>query len=292
MKKYSWIISDLDGTIIDHTKKDYIIYDEVVDAINTYIAAGHKFTIATGRHYKDVISIIHSYKINFQNNFYIVGMNGGQIYSWGEKKLIYEAIIPNDKIPEIKIMLTKLQEKYGDRIVLLAYGENQNFYLMKSDGPNFDKMHQKIMKYENNNSVFNYLIINKDQFFSLINISKYCIAFDEELKNPKDLVAELNKMTNSVTFLQSGVNFVEIMPNKVNKWSAISLINDNYYHINNEDILTLGDSGNDIEMLSASGCSITRSCAPDYIRKIVDVVLDDGPSMFVKTAIEKYGKGK
>jgi hydroxymethylpyrimidine pyrophosphatase-like HAD family hydrolase len=62
----------------------------------------------------------------------------------------------------------------------------------------------------------------------------------------------------------------------------------NYWGLKKEEILTIGDQNNDIELLKAGGVSVAMGNATEELKKYADYITDtvdnDG---FVK-AIEKY----
>ncbi|MGL4616891.1 MAG: HAD-IIB family hydrolase [Mycoplasmoidaceae bacterium] len=283
---YKWIISDLDGTIIHHKDEGNVIYKEVVKSINDFIEIGGLFTIATGRHYKDVISIIKNNKINYKDNFFILGMNGGQIYSWGEKKLIFNGCLPNEKIKKIKEIINVLHKKYENELLIFGYGENEKIYIIKNNGKNFEKQCEKIIKYEDNDDTFEYIPIDLDKLDQIKNINKFCLSFDNCIDDPIKLINDLKKISNDVDFIQTGVSFIEIMPSNIDKGLSSKKINDNYYKIPLDKIISFGDSGNDIGLFKYSAKSVTRRCAPEYVKKEATCIYDDGPSIFVKSAIE------
>lgn len=284
---YKWIISDLDGTIIHHKDDKNIIYKEVIDSINSFIDNGGLFTIATGRHYKDVITIVESNKINFKDNFFILGMNGGQIYSWGEKKLISNECLPNEKMKDIKEIISILHEKYQNKLLVFGYGENEKIYIVNNSSENFKKQCREIIDYENNQRTFEYKSIDLSELDEIKNVNKFCLAFDEFIDDPVKLLNDLKKINGDLDFVQTGSKFIEIMPTGVNKGKSSKFINDNFYKVPNDKIIAFGDSGNDINLFKFSSKSVTRSCAPDYVKKEATCTYDDGPSMFVKSAIEE-----
>ncbi|MGL5591377.1 MAG: HAD-IIB family hydrolase [Mycoplasmoidaceae bacterium] len=284
---YKWIISDLDGTIIHHKANENIIYKEVIKSINDFIEIGGLFTIATGRHYKDVISIIKNNNINYKDNFFILGMNGGQIYSWGEKKLIFNGCLPNEKIKHIKEIIDTLYKKYENKLLVFGYGENEKIYIIKNNSENFEKQCNEIIQYEDNDDTFEYIVINLDGLDQIKNINKFCLAFDNCIGDPIKLINELKEISSDVEFIQTGTSFVEIMPANIDKGSSSKYVNDNYYKMPLDKIISFGDSGNDIGLFKFSAKSVTRSCAPEYVKKEATCTYDDGPSMFVKSAIER-----
>lgn len=70
---------------------------------------------------------------------------------------------------------------------------------------------------ENNNNTFTYWLVYSVKL--LKNISKCCISF------------------------------IEILVKSVNKVMVLAYINNNFLHIPKEETISIGDSGNDIEML-------------------------------------------
>jgi hydroxymethylpyrimidine pyrophosphatase-like HAD family hydrolase len=91
----------LDGTLIHHKDEKNIIYDDVIEQLHKSIEGKH-FSIATGRHYKDVLSIVEKHNILMPKNSYIVGANGCQIYSIDSKKLLLDKIL-DDEIIQIEL---------------------------------------------------------------------------------------------------------------------------------------------------------------------------------------------
>ena len=51
--------------------------------------------------------------------------------------------------------------------------------------------------------------------------------------------------------------------------------------------ITFGDSGNGIGLFKSTSTSATSSCAPEYVKKDATCTYVDGPSMFVRSDIER-----
>ncbi|MGL5733119.1 MAG: HAD family hydrolase, partial [Metamycoplasmataceae bacterium] len=96
MNEFKWIIADLDGTLIDHRQHN-TIYPDVVDELHRAIK-GKKFSIATGRHYKDVLDINVRFGISMPKDSYIVGLNGCQIYSVEKQELLINKILKDEVV--------------------------------------------------------------------------------------------------------------------------------------------------------------------------------------------------
>ena len=81
--------------------------------------------------------------------------------------------------------------------------------------------------------------------------------------------------------------FCEVSNSEAKKSCAVNFLQ-NYWGLKKEEILTIGDQNNDIELLKAGGVSVAMGNATEELKKYADYITDtvdnDG---FVK-AIEKY----
>lgn len=281
--KIEWVVSDLDGTLIHHTNDKNIIYDDVVSEVNR-ISESKKFTIATGRHYKDVLEINKRFKINMPNDSFIIGTNGCQIYSLKYKKLILNKMLnDNDVKNEIPKIISYLDKILPHSTLFFAYAENENVYFIRNKSNQFEIMAKNVVDFEENDSVFKYSIM--ENVGEAKNITKFCITFLNGIDDPIELVDNLKKISNKFDYANTGSNFMEIIVKNINKATALDFINTNYYKIKRDNILLFGDSGNDVEMMDYAGTSITRDDARDEIKKRANIIYPGGASKFVKNAL-------
>lgn len=289
MKNYEWIVVDLDGTLILHKEeKMNVIFEDVIDELRK-ATTNRKFSIATGRHYKDVLDIIDKFKIYIPKDSYIIGSNGCQIYSMEQKKLILNKILDNTIVQEeLPKLISFLDEEIPNGTLLFAYGENEKIYFLKNKSNQFEKMYQNILNHEDNNGSFEFLKI--DDVKKITNITKFCIDFLENIEDPTALIDSMRKISNKVDYVNTGSKFVEIIMKNTNKATALSFINENFYNINIDQIIVFGDSGNDVEMMDYAGTSVTRHDARDEIKIHADFIFEGGASKFVKNALIKLMK--
>ena len=84
---------------------------------------------------------------------------------------------------------------------------------------------------------------------------------------------------------------LEITPPDAKKGSALSHLS-RLLQIPVENMMTLGDSGNDESMLRAAGLGIAMGNAPDHIKAIADAVTETNDRDGAAIAIEKYALTK
>jgi hypothetical protein len=273
----------LDGTLIHHKDEKNIIYDDVIEQLHKSIEGKH-FSIATGRHYKDVLSIVEKHNILMPKNSYIVGANGCQIYSVDNKNLILnmtleEEIVQND-IPKL---VEYLDETLPNGTMMFAYGKDEIIYFVKNKSKNFDNMVKAVLAHEDNDGVFKYLVVNT--FEELKDITKFCVDFFEEIEDPLKLMKGMGEISSNVDFANTGPNFIEIIIKDINKATALKFINDNHYKLDTKEIVVFGDSGNDVEMMDYAGTSVTRHDARPEIIERATLVFPGGASKFVKNGL-------
>ncbi|MGL5308779.1 MAG: Cof-type HAD-IIB family hydrolase [Metamycoplasmataceae bacterium] len=288
MREFKWIITDLDGTLIDHTDRRNKIYPEVIDEIHRAIE-GKKFAIATGRHYKDVLDINKKYNIIMPKDSYIIGLNGCQIYAVDTEELLLNRILEDDIIyNEIPKIIDYLNKRSPHDTVIFAYGEDENIYFIRNDAEQFDEMIKDIMQHEDNDVLFKYSIV--DDVRELQNISKFCVKFVKPIENPLLLINNLRSISDKLDYANTNEHFIEIIMKDINKATALEYINENFYNFDKEEMLAFGDSGNDIEMLDFVGVSVTRHDARPEIIDIATKIYKGGPSYFVKIALKELVK--
>lgn len=283
MNKIKWIISDLDGTLLNHNKQEggFSIDKDTILEINNAIKSNINFTIATGRHYLDALNIIKPI-INSPKNSFVIGMNGGQIFSIDENKLIMDSFIDSHLKPMLETLFNELNVKYKN-ILFFAYCENEEIIFIKNNGEHFNELVDDAISYEQNKSVFQYKSANSIQ--ELPKIFKICIKFFEEFSDPWLIVEECKNISNDFDFIPSGDVYIEIIPKGISKGKAIDYINNNFYKLNKNEIIVFGDSGNDLDMFTRSVMSVTRDCAPEYVKKRVTHIYHGGPSTFIHNAM-------
>ncbi|MDR3598378.1 Cof-type HAD-IIB family hydrolase [Clostridium sp.] len=110
-----------------------------------------------------------------------------------------------------------------------------------------------------------------------------CMAKPEEIKILKENIndGDLNIYPSKPTYL-------EIMPNKASKTSAINCLQKEFNIEDKSQIIAMGDNYNDIDMIEYAGLGIAMGNAPEDVKKHADYVTLTNDEDGVAEALKKY----
>lgn len=253
------IASDLDGTIIDN---QHSIPEDNLKAIDNLQKSNIPFVICTGKTYaisKDICKNLHA-------NFGIFG-NGSQIINLTTGEEIAKKTLTFDEIRSCFSIIKK------HHLHVHAYTENSiiTTKLSYMDLRNSILFPGKI-KFEIVDSVLDYIQKKKPIVLKLVISSSFNISKVKE---------DLEKVTNlTITHIsKTGIykdkiinkeyEYLDVSPLNVTKGNALQLLKD-YLQLEKEDILSIGDNLNDIDMFQASGISIAVNNAYEEVKKVAN----------------------
>jgi Cof subfamily protein (haloacid dehalogenase superfamily) len=90
-----------------------------------------------------------------------------------------------------------------------------------------------------------------------------------------------------LSFCRSRTNFCEIIDVSASKWNALkSLANE--WGIKPEEIMAIGDQGNDLSMIEHAGIGVAMGNAPDYVKQMANFVAPSIDQDGAAEAIERF----
>lgn len=255
------IASDLDGTIIGNNNS---ISETNMQVINNLQKKNIPLVICTGKTYaisKDICKNLHA-------NFGIFG-NGSQIINLSTGDEILKKTISFD---EINSCFSTIQN-YD--LHIHAYTEDSiiTSNLLYMDLRNSILFPDKI-KIEIVDSVLDYI---KDHNSSIL---KLVISSPTSLTTVKDSLEKTTNLTiNHISktgiykdiIIDKEYEYLDISPSNITKGSALQILSD-YLNLKKEDILSIGDNTNDIDMFKASNISAALNNASDEVKKFASYV--------------------
>jgi len=256
------VATDIDGTILGN---NFEFSPAVINCIKDLTNKGIKVVLVTGRMHLAALKLAK--KLNITTP--IVSYQGGLIKEQNGN-ILYEKTLNPERAKEV----IKWAKENNIHINLYMddylYVENDNIAIKRYTGERF-------IPYE---------VCNFDDL-EIKNVNKI-LAIDFE--NPDKVtgwVEYLKKQMPELYIVKSTPYFCEVSSPEAKKSCAVEFLS-KYYNIKKEEILSIGDQDNDIELLKAGGIAVAMGNASEKLKACADYITDsidnDG---FVK-AIGKY----
>lgn len=254
------IASDLDGTIIDTNNQ---IFANNFDAITTIHNKNIPFAICTGKTY----SITKDLCKQFNAQYGIFG-NGSQIINLQTGEEILRNILKKDDVihciniareNNLHVHLYTENEIITEK---LMYMDLRNFEINKQSnlGLNF-KLVQDIREYA--------LSTTDDIFKTIISSEKNMNLAKKQLEECSNFSVTLINKTGQYKdcVINKDYMYLDISPKNINKSFAINYLS-NYLNLKNEDILSIGDNLNDLDMVKNSGIGVAVGDAYQELKNV------------------------
>ena len=265
---YKIIFIDIDGTLRNDRKE---ITEKTKEAIHKVVEKGMHVAICSGRPGKYVEEVSKEALASS----YVIGCNGGEIYDYEEKKMIYVNALENEEV----ITLWHMAEKYDVQLIMISNGKR---IVRKQTDDKTDIILEELIE--------NFVIDNP---------VTQCVFSSMELESIQSIKEEINlKNLGIVNLSKCLINnelpkekpfFLDVTCKGTSKGEAIKKMCE-YLKIDLKDSIALGDSYNDLSMFDVVGHSVAMGNAPDDIKRIVDEVTDSNNEDGVAKFLEKLNK--
>jgi len=263
------IALDLDGTLVN---EELTISPVVLKSLRRVIAeTSIKVVIATGRMFRSALPFAKEIGVTEP----LITYQGGMVRGVEEPHPIhFHAPIPLDTARDVLSML--LDQKFDVNIYLddqmWTRPDNQFASLyMKTAGiqPQFapdllarlDKPPTKMM------------VIDDSRIDALL----------EQLEQ---------RYSSKLTYCRSRSNFCEIIDISASKWNAVKALADEY-GIQANEIMAIGDQGNDLSMIRGAGLGVAMGNAPDSVKKqarfVAPSIQDEGVAAVIERFVFEQG---
>lgn len=274
------IASDLDGTMLAH---DNSIPESNLKAIESMKKKHIQFAICTGKSYAVSKNICDQCDAHYG----IFG-NGTQIIDLKQQKEISKQTLTIEEIAKCYNLAQKYNlhiHAYGDNFIIteeLKYMDLRNYLT------NFYSKNCVFGKYD---SEFNLTLTNSNQsgltFYVVKNLLNYIEKHSLTVFNlvltsnemSKTVKTSLEKETNLTiqqiskkgeyidTVLQKEYEYIYIAPKNIGKGYALNILKD-YLNVTTNDVLSIGDNLNDIDLLQSSGIGVAVANAYEPVKDI------------------------
>lgn len=269
---YKLICLDMDGTVLNSEKK---ISKENKDAIKKAHDKGIKIAISTGRIFTSAMYYAEILGVKAP----IIASNGAYIREKDKDKVIYQCEIEKEVCKKV----ASIAEKYNffncfntyDKIIAdKPFHDDYIYYKLNSELPE-----NKRIKLESVSNFKNILNEDENKILKFISLSDDY----EGLKKAKEEIKNIEELE----VVSSGKNNIEVMKKGVSKGNAVKVLSQ-FYKIDKEDIICIGDSENDLSMIEYAGMGIVMGNGDDYMKEKANYITDTNDNNGVAKAIYKF----
>ena len=246
------LFTDLDGTLL---RDDKTISDTLIKAAYDFCNLGNKLVLCSGRPLLSILSVKNTFLPDC-NNCYASSYNGALVYDIMAEKNIFEARVPLSYVALI------LDEAKKREIHCHTYSETH-----------------VISKYETT-ELFQYLsyismpyAIGEDAISSLTSGPFKLIAIKynarKELEAFRDHIIKLTK--GVITSVLSSDFNLEFFYHKAGKENSLLFLSE-YLSVPVQNMIAVGDAGNDIAMIKVAGFGVAVKNAEDSVKAAADYI--------------------
>ena len=272
MKKYRLVAADLDGTLLD--KKGEIGSDTVA-AIRELHEKGVECVIATGRAYNEIPEVLR----DCPYVRYIIFSNGAVLFDRKEDRKIV-TYIPNPTVRKMMDIINDYEIQNTVHIGSVSYYEKREPLEKVKD---YYRISPLYVKNVGKNAV---PIENFDAFIrSSDEVEVFSLYFhdDTELKECAERLRDLGDLY--ITFT-AHANF-EVFDTMSGKDKGLMRLAE-YTGIPLEEMITVGDSENDLAMTKISGLGLAVKDASPVLLSAADGTVSEGGDGVMRDILTKY----
>lgn len=269
---YKIVMVDLDGTLLDDNKKVSKKNIEMIHKV--YKEKNVIFVIATGKNISDIKYITDA--IGQPINQYMITSNGAVIKDNVRNEYILKEYLTDNEV----INIIDTYKKY-----------NLTGLIQTEQGPVIeDKLAAEVENAIHTENLKNYVLDNKISNIALITPQgkeENLILLKNELDNKFNTlgttpVCDFTHTNNGKTYTSK---YIDVMKKNATKANAIKILMD-YLKITKEEVIAIGDGGNDIPMFEIAGLKVAMGNANEYVKSKVDYITDTNNDDGVAKALE------
>ncbi|SHG53467.1 hypothetical protein SAMN02745221_00424 [Thermosyntropha lipolytica DSM 11003] len=256
---------DLDDTLLDSRRR---ISPKTAELIKKVRKQGVLVTLATGRMYSSALFYARLLKIELP----LITYQGALVKNSGSGEVLYYKPVEPEKAGEIVDFFK-------------ANGVHYNAYL--DDNLYMERLTREGRDYAELAGIEAKVVpdlawqVKKQGSLKIMGIS---YAEPKILELEKELKSRYGETLN---ITRSKPYFLEVMHKKANKAEALKVVAA-YYGIEREEVLAIGDSYNDIEMLKWAGLGVAMGNAPQEVKEAADWVTLSHDEEGVAYALQRW----
>lgn len=274
--KYKMLVTDMDYTLLNKGKQ---VSERNKKALQQAMEKGVLVVVATGRIYTSA----RYYAKLLGLSTPIIASNGAIIREEHTDRTLYESILPHEAMKE----MTRLCKEVD---IFCHFFSKDTIFTEKL--VNVSKNYTEWNKYLKEEDQVKVRILDNFKNMTEEEVSK---IFKAVVIDPNDsklqYIREGILKTGLVTVSQSLKDNLEVMNKEVSKGNAVKQLAE-FYGINSDEVITIGDNENDISMIEYAGMGVAVGNAEQCLKDVADFVACDYQEDAVAQVVEKFILGE
>lgn len=263
---YKLIAVDMDGTILNDKKE---ISKRCRENISKLKEMGKKIVLATGRPLRGIIPYIEMLDLLDDDN-YVVTYNGALVQNTKGDKILYDKPLSLDSYKE----LYEVSKQLGVNIHALT----ESSVLTPKNNP-YTGIESSINKIP----VVEGPVEDVDTSTKIVKV----MLIDDPKKLDSIIPLIPQWVKDKYSILRSAPIFLEFLDKSVNKGAGVSIIAKEL-GIKAEEVISVGDAGNDIAMIQYAGLGVAMANATEDVKAVADYITLSNEEDGVAHVIEKF----
>lgn len=262
------IAIDIDGTLLNEKNE---LAEETISTIKEARQQGIKVVLCTGRPLSGVSPYLKSLGISGDDE-YVITFNGAMAQTVSGKVLNHHTLSSDDFI-DIEAEARKLGSNFQIETSDFIYTPNKDISIYTIYESYLVTMP---IRYREVSEMPKDLTISKAMF----------VDHEEVISAIKDKV--ISRLGNRYYVVQSEPFFIEIMNKEASKGSALDSLA-NQLGLSSENVMAIGDQGNDLSMIQYAGLGVAMGNAIPEIKEVAQFETKTNAENGVAYAIQQYG---
>ncbi len=243
MEKVKIVFTDLDSTL---TKEQGVIDFKNKEIFTRLADVGIPVVINTGRSLSYTIPLCKQ----FNTSNYVIASNGAEVYNFVTKNMIYRSVISKENIKKLDELVKKYQ------LFFIANGVEKRYTNNLDDSTGF--------------FVSGNLESIEDEISQVVLQSRDLEAMKHLRKDLED-TTDLKIANKTKHIVEGKLLYYDVVNGEVSKGNALEILC-KHLEIPLDVAMAIGDSDNDIDMLSKAGYKVAVANASENLKKVAKII--------------------
>ncbi|MDQ0208506.1 sugar-phosphatase [Alkalicoccobacillus murimartini] len=265
---YKLVAIDIDGTLLNDKHE---VTNEVKSALHAAKKMGVKIVLCTGRPIGGVQQYLEELNLTEDGDF-VIAYNGALVQNAHTKEVVSELTLEHQDLMSVFEISKELD-------CPMHYFDSSNLY-----SPNRQISEYTVLESYLTTVPLSYMPVEeapKD-----IVIPK--MMFIHQPEKLDQVIANIpEKMKEEYMLVKSAPFFLEILNPNVSKGNAVKLLAETL-NIKQEEIIAIGDNGNDVTMVTYAGCGIAMENAIPELKEVANHITTSNNEHGVAEAINRF----